>query len=251
MAERSFRKEVSRCGSARVRNSAARGSSRSPRPCCSPAWRTSAATRARRSRTSWMCSRTREDILNELGVHFEASASEATAAAMLAASINYPLRGAVTWKSTVGTNVASDALVESRIGRSQGRGAHHPRRGLRRGREHHAGAHARVRDEVADVAARSAPASARYRARGRARLRAVRSQQHAGHADAAHPRLPRVRPLRRARTTAGRRSRRPMRWRSRRATTAASSCRRRPTRRSGRRSSSACRPRSASSPSAA
>jgi indolepyruvate ferredoxin oxidoreductase alpha subunit len=51
-----------------------------------------------------------EDVLAELGVHFEASASEATAAAMLAASINYPLRGAVTWKSTVGTNVASDAL---------------------------------------------------------------------------------------------------------------------------------------------
>jgi indolepyruvate ferredoxin oxidoreductase, alpha subunit len=52
-----------------------------------------------------------ESILNELGVHFEASASEATAAAMLSASINYPLRGAVTWKSTVGTNVASDALA--------------------------------------------------------------------------------------------------------------------------------------------
>ena len=52
-----------------------------------------------------------EDILGELGVHFEASASEATAAAMLSASINYPLRGAVTWKSTVGTNVASDALA--------------------------------------------------------------------------------------------------------------------------------------------
>src|SRR5579885_1642335 len=52
-----------------------------------------------------------EEILTELGVHFEASASEATAAAMLAASINYPLRGAVTWKSTVGTNVASDALA--------------------------------------------------------------------------------------------------------------------------------------------
>src|ERR1700727_14427 len=51
-----------------------------------------------------------EEILRELGVHFEASASEATAAAMLAASINYPLRGAVTWKSTVGTNVACDAL---------------------------------------------------------------------------------------------------------------------------------------------
>jgi indolepyruvate ferredoxin oxidoreductase alpha subunit len=52
-----------------------------------------------------------EDILDELGVRFESSASEATAAAMLAASINYPLRGAVTWKSTVGTNVASDALA--------------------------------------------------------------------------------------------------------------------------------------------
>ena len=52
-----------------------------------------------------------ESILTELGVHFESSASEATAAAMLSASINYPLRGAVTWKSTVGTNVASDALA--------------------------------------------------------------------------------------------------------------------------------------------
>lgn len=50
-------------------------------------------------------------LLMELGVHFEQSASEASAAAMLAASVNYPLRGAVTWKSTVGTNVASDALA--------------------------------------------------------------------------------------------------------------------------------------------
>src|SRR6201990_1695325 len=50
-------------------------------------------------------------ILEELGVHFENSASEATAAATLAASVNYPLRGAVTLKSTVGTNVASDALA--------------------------------------------------------------------------------------------------------------------------------------------
>ena len=50
-------------------------------------------------------------VLDELGVHFESSASEATAAAMLAASVNYPLRGAVTWKSTAGTNVASDALT--------------------------------------------------------------------------------------------------------------------------------------------
>jgi len=50
------------------------------------------------------------DLLAELDVHFEQSASEAAAAAMLAASVNYPLRGAVAWKSVVGTNVASDAL---------------------------------------------------------------------------------------------------------------------------------------------
>ena len=52
-----------------------------------------------------------KEILDELGVHFENSASEATAAASLAASVHYPLRGAVTFKSTVGTNVASDALA--------------------------------------------------------------------------------------------------------------------------------------------
>ncbi len=51
------------------------------------------------------------EILAELGVHFEHSASEATAAATLAASVHYPLRGAVTFKSPVGTNVASDALA--------------------------------------------------------------------------------------------------------------------------------------------
>jgi len=50
-------------------------------------------------------------ILGELGIRFEHSASEAAAAATLAASVNYPLRGAVTFKSTVGTNVASDALA--------------------------------------------------------------------------------------------------------------------------------------------
>jgi indolepyruvate ferredoxin oxidoreductase alpha subunit len=50
------------------------------------------------------------EILDDLGVHFESSASEATAAAMFGASVHYPLRGAITFKSTVGTNVASDAL---------------------------------------------------------------------------------------------------------------------------------------------
>ena len=51
-----------------------------------------------------------QGILGDLGVHFENSASEAAAAATLAASVMYPIRGAVTWKSTAGTNVACDAL---------------------------------------------------------------------------------------------------------------------------------------------
>ncbi|HEX9395668.1 MAG TPA: indolepyruvate ferredoxin oxidoreductase subunit alpha, partial [Burkholderiales bacterium] len=50
------------------------------------------------------------EILDGLGVHVETNANEAGAAAMLGASINYPMRGAVAFKSTVGTNVASDAL---------------------------------------------------------------------------------------------------------------------------------------------
>jgi indolepyruvate ferredoxin oxidoreductase alpha subunit len=48
--------------------------------------------------------------LDTLGVHVEACSNEASAAAMLGASIHYPVRGAVTWKSIVGTNVAADAL---------------------------------------------------------------------------------------------------------------------------------------------
>src|SRR5437667_4066622 len=52
-----------------------------------------------------------DDVLRELGIRFDASANEAAAASALAASIYYPLRGAATFKSTVGTNVASDALA--------------------------------------------------------------------------------------------------------------------------------------------
>lgn len=48
--------------------------------------------------------------MERLGVHVEPCTNEAAAAAMLGASINYPIRGAVTWKSIVGTNVAADAL---------------------------------------------------------------------------------------------------------------------------------------------
>ncbi|WP_300303186.1 indolepyruvate ferredoxin oxidoreductase subunit alpha [Ferrovibrio sp.] len=51
-----------------------------------------------------------QDILDDLGIHLETCTNEASAAAMLGASINYPARGCVTWKAIVGTNVASDAL---------------------------------------------------------------------------------------------------------------------------------------------
>ena len=51
-----------------------------------------------------------ESLLKPMGIYYELSGSEAAAAALLGASINYPMRGAVTWKSVVGTNVASDAL---------------------------------------------------------------------------------------------------------------------------------------------
>jgi indolepyruvate ferredoxin oxidoreductase alpha subunit len=50
-------------------------------------------------------------LLDDLGAHFESSANEAAAVAALGASIDYPLRGAATFKATVGTNVASDALA--------------------------------------------------------------------------------------------------------------------------------------------
>ncbi len=52
-----------------------------------------------------------KELVAELGVQVEACSNEASAAAMLGASIHYPVRGAVTWKSIVGTNVAADALA--------------------------------------------------------------------------------------------------------------------------------------------
>lgn len=51
-----------------------------------------------------------QDMLDDLGVHLETCTNEASAAALLGASIHYPARGCVTWKAIVGTNVASDAL---------------------------------------------------------------------------------------------------------------------------------------------
>ena len=137
------------------------------------------------------------DILEELGVHFEHSASEATAAATLAASVNYPLRGAVTFKSTVGTNVASDALANLASGGVTG------------------GALIIVGEDYGDGSSIMQERSHAFamksqmwlldprpnlpidRSRRRAGIRAVRSHAHARHARIAHPRLPRPRPLHR------------------------------------------------------
>ena len=94
------------------------------------------------------------EILDSLGVHVETCANEAAACAMLSASINYPVRGCAVWKSTVGTNVASDALSNLASAGGHRRRAHRGRRGLRRRGEHHPGAKPRLRDEVASLAPR-------------------------------------------------------------------------------------------------
>ena len=143
-----------------------------------------------------------DDVLRDLGIRFEASANEAAAAAALAASINYPLRGAATFKATVGHQRRLRRARQSRLQRRHRRRAHHRRRGLRRRLLDHAGAQPRLRDEVADLAARPASEPAVDRAGGGERLRAVGGVQHAGDAGAAHPRLPRLRQLHRPRQCA-------------------------------------------------
>ena len=148
-----------------------------------------------------------EDIMAELGVHLETCSNEASAAAMLGASINYPLRGAVTWKSIVGTNVAADALSNLVVARRDRRRHDHSRRGLRRRRQRHPGALLCLCAEILDVAARPAPRSADDRAHGGKGLRAVGGEPRAGDAGAAHPRLPRHRRIRRQEQPQGRRVR--------------------------------------------
>ena len=50
-------------------------------------------------------------VREELGVQFVTHPNEASAAAMLGASINFPLRGAAIYKATAGSAVAADALA--------------------------------------------------------------------------------------------------------------------------------------------
>ena len=140
-----------------------------------------------------------QDILAEHGIRFENSASEATAAATLAASVNYPLRGAVTFKSTVGTNVASDALANLAsggvtggaliiVGEDYGEGS-----SIMQERSH---AFA-MKSQIWLLDPR--PNLPCIVAGGEAGLRAVGGEPHAGDAAAAHPRLPRARRVRRRR----------------------------------------------------
>jgi len=51
-----------------------------------------------------------DPVLKDKGIYFDCSGNEASAAALLSASISHPIRGSANWK-IVGTNVASDALT--------------------------------------------------------------------------------------------------------------------------------------------
>ncbi len=106
-----------------------------------------------------------QDMLRGARRAFRGSASEATAAAMLAASVHYPMRGAVTLKSTGRHQCRVRRARQPRLGRRHRRRADHRRRGLRRRLLDHAGAQPRLRDEVADVAARSAARTCRRSSR--------------------------------------------------------------------------------------
>ena len=134
--------------------------------------------------------------MDELGVHVEACANEASAAAMLGASIHYPLRGAVTWKSIVGTNVASDALSNLSspgvkggalivVGEDYGEGA-----SVIQERTHAYALKSTMC--LLDPAARPG----RHGAHGRGRLPPFGDVQHALHPGTAHPGLPCARQLR-------------------------------------------------------
>ena len=110
MAERSFKKEVEHLKKGDGERFVVKAFLPLPKHFWKMALAMSVAIKDHPSVTSWMFLPMLR-ISCQAGSSFEASASEATAAATLAASVHYPIRGAVTFKSTVGTNVASDALA--------------------------------------------------------------------------------------------------------------------------------------------
>jgi indolepyruvate ferredoxin oxidoreductase alpha subunit len=136
------------------------------------------------------------EILEGLGVHFENSANEATAAATLAASVNYPLRGAVTFKSVVGVNVASDALSNLASGGVTGGAL------VIIGEDYGEGSSI-MQERVHPFAQKSQIWLLDPRPNLPSIVNAVKKgfelsggDQHAGDARSAHPRLPRARPFR-------------------------------------------------------
>ena len=156
----------------------------------------SAAIRARRFRTWSTGWSNLQDLLDQLGVHLETCTNESSAAAPPGASINYPLRGCVTWKSIVGTNVAADALSNLAspgviggalivVGEDYGEGA-----SIIQERAHAYALKSSI--WLMDPAAQPAL----DRALHREGLRAFRGDQYAGDDGAAHPRLPRHRRIR-------------------------------------------------------
>ena len=160
---------------------------------------------------------------------------------MLAASVNYPLRGAVTFKSTVGTNVASDALANLAsggvtggaliiVGEDYGEGS-----AIMQERRH---AFA-MKSQMWLLDPRpNLPSIVRAVEKG---FELSEASQHAGDAGAAHPRLPRAWPLHdQGQHAAGLHAAR-RRSRTRGAISTASCCRRRATCTSRTRSRSAGR----------
>lgn len=102
----------------------------------------------------------------ELGVHVEPCTNESSAAAMLGASVMYPVRGAVAWKSIVGTNVAADALSNLASPGVMGGGADRVGRGLWRRLKRHPGALTRLCDEIHALAYGPASQPAKHRELG-------------------------------------------------------------------------------------
>jgi indolepyruvate ferredoxin oxidoreductase alpha subunit len=139
-----FTKEVEQLRLGAGDLSMARASSPSPRRCCSPGVAYVGGYQGAPVSHLLDVMVQARPYLDELGVHVEACSNEASAAAMLGASLHYPLRGAVTWKSIVGTNVAADALSNLASPGVTGGRIDHRRRGLRRGRQRHPGAHPRL-----------------------------------------------------------------------------------------------------------
>jgi len=80
------------------------------------------------------------DILDELGIHVERQRFGGGRRGDARASINYPMRGAVTFKSTVGTKRRLRRALQPGFGRRAGRHADRAGRGLRRGLLDHPGA---------------------------------------------------------------------------------------------------------------